>query len=439
MYSISLIGILLAIFEFGIAILSTKVISSKTGGRKDYIKYAFGLRLMSFLLVLLVLVSFYSLTSLLEYQIIVYTLLIYGFSNSLTIFFRAVFRGFEVMKYEGISIIFDRLLVIMLCGGVLLVSPSLILFVSAYSLAFLLSMSFTFYLFKRQVNDPFPSFDFGKIKNYVLKPGSVFAVMNILLIVRSKLPSLLIEYLTDSNIQVGFYNSGYRLLESYLLIPLIFITPLYPIFVRINKRKAILSKLISNTTRLILVIASFIVIPFFFFREELTLLLYGSEFLGASDTIGLIIFSTITMSLTVVFGSLVSASDKQKLANKIISIEVLIGIFLFSIGIKNFESEGAAIATLITEFLMASILIFVSRKLIDLKQIITLLSRFLLALVISSSIIYTFLDFIKTGNFFTNVSVSLLVLLITYLLTGFLSKKDFYKLFRLIPKLRGSK
>lgn len=431
MYSISLIGLILAIFEFGIAILSTKEISSKQNHVPVFIQHAFGLRLISYLIAIITLLVLYKYTSLLKHQLIVFTLVIYGVSNSLTIFFRSVFRGFEVMKLEGISIVVDRLLVISLCTIILLVSPSLNIFIIGYSFAFLLSMCFSFILFYRQVPAALPSFDFDKINNLVLKPGYVFAFMNILLIMRRSLPNLFIENLTNS-VQVGFYNSGFRLLDSYLLIPMIFITPLYPFFVRLYKRTHILSKLVINSTRVILLITSMVVIPIYIFRDEFTIILYGSEFIEASDTIGILMFCMYAMSLTVIFGSIVSASNRQKKANTLMVFEVIVGIIIFIFSIQAFAAKGASIATLFMEIVLVSIFIYVSRDLITLKPLLILIFRFILVIAISIMLIIFIISTIGTDILIINLLISFSILFGINLIAGTLYISDFKKLSKMV-------
>ncbi len=434
-YSISLIGLLLAFFEFGISILSTKVISSKENTREEFIRYAFGLRLISYLVALMLLVFLYQTTSLLKHQLIVYTLFIYGISNSLTIFFRSVFRGYEVMKKEALSIIIDRTIVISLCCTVLFISPSLELFVVTYSIAFFASAAITFFFFKDQVINWLPSFDLKEINLRVIKPGSVFAVMNILLIARTNIPSLILENFSSS-VQVGFFNSGYRLLTSYLLIPTVFVTPIYPIFVRLHNRKKLLSKLINNSSRLILAITSFLVLPFFFLKEEFTLFLYGQEYIDASHTIGILLFCMFAMGLTVIFGSLISASDHQKTANKAIAIEVILGIVIFFIGIKSSAANGAALAALIMECIMALVLIYVSRRLFEIDVLFKLVLKFLLVMAISYTTMLFVLDKLKFEIFLLDAFLATGILLLVHLIVGTISKEDFKRLSRIFYKLK---
>lgn len=433
MYSVSVIGLLLAFFEFGIAILSTKVISAKGKIVTQFIQSAFGLRILSYFAAILTLLLLYKFSDLLKHQLIVFSLLVFGISNSLTVFFRSVFRGYEVMKLEGISIVVDRFLVITICSISLIVSPSLNVFIICYSSAFLLSMIVTFFLFFQHVPNPIPSFNLSSINNLVLKPGYVFAVMNILLIMRKSFPSLLIEGITDS-VQVGYFNSGFRLLESYLLIPAIFITPIYPLFVRLHSKTRILTKLITNSSRLILLITSFLVIPIFFFRDQFTLLLYGSEFIEASNTIGILIISMFAMGLTVIFGSLVSASDRQKAANKIIIFEVLLGIIIFSVSINSLAAEGAAIATVIMEILMAGLLIFVSKDMIHVSTILKLILKFILVSVLAYSLLYFIYFYFGYGTLFLDLFIGIGVVALSNRLIGTISNKDIIKLLSFFKK-----
>jgi O-antigen/teichoic acid export membrane protein len=411
MYAVSLIGLVLSFFEFGIAIHTTKTISSRSEDNRQFISQTFGLRIASYVLTVVVFITLYSITTLLEHEIIVYTLLLYGFSNSLTLFYRSVFRGFEKLKYEGLSIIVDRIIVILLCGTVLLIEPELSNFIFAYSVSFFLSMCFTYFLFTKITDNPLPSFDVNYIRHKVIVPGSVFALMNVLLIVRNSIPSIFLETF-QSSIQVGFYNSGYRLIESYLLLPSIFVVPIYPYLVRIFARKKVLNKILNNTTRIIFQLTTLIVVPIILFQNEFTILLYGSEYSEASSTVAFLIGGLYFMSLTVIYGSLVTASNKQPIANKFIIIEVVISILIYYWVCTHFSSQGVAMTKLIFEFLMALLLIYTAKNLVDFKLFFSTLIKFFSLVVLTIVSFYLLNSLSVTFHLGVQIAFIYLVLII---------------------------
>lgn len=439
MYAVSLIGLLLAVFEFGIVILSTKKISEAPEKSHSFIQSAFALRLISYLITLLTLYLAFTFTNWIKYQVIVFTLLIYGFSNSLTLFYRSVFRGMEKLKYEGISIIIDRMLVIVISGTTLLLfGDDLSAFIWSYSVAFFLSMCVSYVLFTRLTGVSLPVADMKHILTTVVRPGSVFAIMNIMLILRTTIPTLFLETFQSSE-QAGFYNSGYRLLESYLILPQIFVTPIYPYLVRLFRRRIILNRLLLNTTRIIFQLTTFLVIPILLFRNEFTLFLYGPDYIEASQTIAILVGGLYFIAGTVIFGSLVSATDLQPLANRFIFIEVLLSIVIYYIITNNYGATGVAWAKLCFDFLMTSLLFYSARGLLRTSAFLALFLRFTAIILTTYALFYILTVVIGIQSFWILLPfVSLLSVILSFAF-GTIRREDLLVAISFVRRLKPTR
>jgi hypothetical protein len=97
--------------------------------------------------------------------------------------FRAVFRAFEVLKYEAISVLVEKIGVTLICGAVLLVSRESGPFLTAYALAYGVGVVFTLVLLVRRLGLPAWRIDTRFLWGEVLRPALPFALMNVFIMV----------------------------------------------------------------------------------------------------------------------------------------------------------------------------------------------------------------------------------------------------------------
>lgn len=375
-FATAIVSFINIFFEGGINIHTVRSVSSTNENySRDFylnllVKVAGGI-LTGIITILFLVFTHYS-------EVVVYLTLIaivFIIFNALLVHLRTYFRAFEVMKYEAYSIAFEKTALIVLCGSILLIHKNVILFTVFYALTYFLSFLYTIILLFRVVGRPKEHLHFGGLIRDILSPASPFAFMNILLITRSQAGTLLLKFITHKDDWVGYYNAAYRLLNSFLIMPGIIATPLFPVIVRLQNRVSTVRKLLNGAYRYILAISALVAFPIFLMHKSLTVLLLGVTFEKAALAVGIIALNMLPVGLTYLIGNLVAATERQKLVNKLLIFETLTTILIYTVLITYYGYIGAAIASLTGDLIYLSINIWATRDYIKKSGLFSLAVR----------------------------------------------------------------
>ena len=319
--------------------------------------------------------------------------------------FRAFFRAYEKFKYESISIIIEKFSA-MLFAFIGLMVNGLFGFLIGLVIGNLLSLSYCVYFLFKQIPVLVFKPTFISIPK-LLKDALPFAAAEIFITIYFRLSSVMIMFITDSEVYVGLFNSSYRLIEMYIALPTLLVAPLYPFISRSfvdNKTEcmAIANKIIQ----ILLIISLPIVIVVFIDPIRINNFLFTSQYSEAYLGLKTVIFTIIPLSLNVVFGTILAAIGKQKNAAIAIGIATVINLITNYFLIQKFNYIGACYTIVLTESLVTILYYINIRKYFGhftLKQfnlklgcvLIIFSSTYYLSMYYSISILITLLIFIS--------------------------------------------
>jgi O-antigen/teichoic acid export membrane protein len=189
----------------------------------------------------------------------------------------------------------------------------------------------------------------------VLKQSLPYALLILLMMMYTRIDAVMIERLmVNGDEAAGIYAQGFRYLDAVNMFAMLFAGILLPIFARLLRQKESVNEITSLAFRLLFGMSVLIGITCFFFQKELIELRYENTVPDASVSFGLLILSFIPISMTYVFGALLTANGSLSQLNKLAMIGVGINILLNYFWIQSYGIVGAAFATLITQLLSAS-------------------------------------------------------------------------------------
>lgn len=354
MYAISYVSVIAVLFEGGIDILTVRDLSAKTVQFQEFFAHSSFLKVISAILVAIVACSslLFGATNAEAMSLIAIATIYCGF-NALMVHCRFVFRAFEVMQYEARSIVIEKVLILLLCGGVLYFGGKTKLFLGAFSGAYVITFLATFYMLARNIGLPRWSINWQYLWKRIIKPAAPYALMSFFMVVYFRSATLMLRWITGNEAQVGFYNAGYRIVESFLLFPAVIVGPMYPSFSRRRTEKQYVGSLLYQASRVLLVISISMAVPIALMREAVTGIFYGPEYAAASAPVGILVIAVIPLGMSWVFGSLVAASGRQSWMNVVILFVTLANIVGHYMLIPRWGLQGASWVTLGTEFAIA--------------------------------------------------------------------------------------
>ena len=167
---------------------------------------------------------------------------------------------------------------------------------------------------------------------------------------------MLDQLLPDGNFHVGVYAAAYRLLDASNMIGYLFASLLLPMFSRMIKTKAPVSDLLESSFRLLIfgsiVLASTICV----FRQPIVERMYDHATPYWGDVLGILIWSFVPVSITYIFGALLTANENIQKMNRIFAFGIGLNVVLNLVLIHRFQAVGTALSTLITQTVVTSFL-----------------------------------------------------------------------------------
>jgi O-antigen/teichoic acid export membrane protein len=154
--------------------------------------------------------------------------------------------------------------------------------------------------------------------------------------------------------EAGVYAQGFRLLDALFMFGMIFANLLLPIFARMLKERSSDLEALLNQSRNLLV-GGAILIGFICHANanEILSLIYENNVAESVPSFQLLMWCFIAMSISLIYGTLLTAGGNLKFLNQISLVGVLANIGVNFYLIPIYGATGAALATILTQSLTA--------------------------------------------------------------------------------------
>lgn len=163
---------------------------------------------------------------------------------------------------------------------------------------------------------------------------------------------------------VGVYNVAVTLSGLFLIIPMLFMQLLFPLLAKeLGKNKKSLAKEISKqVTKWILMLNIPILIMVLLFPGVIINILFGEQYLGASNSLRIISIGIFFLQLSAVSRDLVNTSGKSKLILFDYIFASLLNTALNLFLVPFYGIEGAAFSTMLAYLCLASLYFIQAKK-----------------------------------------------------------------------------
>ena len=156
--------------------------------------------------------------------------------------------------------------------------------------------------------------------------------------------------LPDGAYEAGVYASAYRLLDASNMFAFLFAGLLLPMFSKIIKEKTGVGALLGFSFHMIWAGAITLVVATFFYSQDIMIFLYSDATFYWGTVLKYLMISFIALSGIQVYGTLLTANGSLMKMNAIFVVGLILNVVLNYILIQLYKAEGAAIATVITQF-----------------------------------------------------------------------------------------
>ncbi len=306
------------------------------------------------------------------------------FLVSFILYLRSNLAGLHLFKTDSLVSVMDRSIMIVICivllwgnvtGGVFKIEW----FVYAQFAGYFITAIITFFLVTAKA-------EFLKLRwNYsffkmILKQSFPYAILVLLMTFYNRIDTVMLERMLPDEIgavQSGIYAQAYRLLDSANMIAFLFAGLLLPIFARMIKLKQRVEDMVKLSASLLLAPALIVAIGSYFYSNDLMNLMYVKNIENSAVVFGILMSCFVAVSTTYIFGTLLTANGNLKQLNFMALIGMIINLSLNLILIPKYHAIGAAISSLITQFVTAFFQVFIAVKVFKMKTDYSFVIKFL--------------------------------------------------------------
>lgn len=421
----TLATIFIVFADFGFDILLTNDIASDRANAKHYFQKYFTLKIIFTSLAMVGMWIFALINSLNSQTVIlVFIFSLYMVFTALTNFIFAFFKGFEKLSYETrISLIVN---------GSLLISVSILIFFQTeilyIAIVFLLTRIIGFWFgFKysshvlKNISFKLILPKFGEDRNKIL----IYGFHLIFSYLFFQLDTILLAIL-KGDYEIGIYQSVFKVIMIFLVIPEIFINTLLPVLSRLNSVNPNQWSIVAHLMNKILVSTVIPISIFLFvFAERIIDLIYGlTNYADAVIVLRIFAFILLVRFNLETFALMLTTSNKQKIRMYVVILASILNLTLNSFLIPMYGVSGAAVVSLITNLFVGTIYIYINRKFFIQWMVNT---KVILLLIISLIAAFILWQFDSEIIFYSSPIMGIIYLIVIYLY--FFNDSDRYLLF----------
>lgn len=356
---------------------------------------------------------------------------------SFVLYVRSNISALLLFKTDSILSVLDRVLMILICSFLLWSgifprsSFNIYWFVYSQTISYVITLIVAIYIVLKHTGKLTIKFNFPFIL-MIIKKSLPYALLVLLMSFYNKLEPVLIERILPkdiSAIQAGIYARAYRLFDAGNNISYLFSVILLPLFAAVIKKGEDLQSLVKQSFALILTMTCIIAVVCVFYSHNLMELLYTIQenesietynirISESSTILQILMGSFVSISITYIFGTLLTANGNLKQLNIVAAIGVVINLTLNFIFIPIFEAKGAAFTSLCVQFATCVIQLIIAKKAFNLKFGISFwisILSFISLLVISTSLLKS-LNIYWIYSFLISLASGLIIAFITKML-----------------------
>ena len=286
-------------------------------------------------------------------------LLINQFLSGFILYLRSNISGLLMFKTDSVLSVIDRVIMIVFCslllwGNVTSKPFEIMWFIYIQTFAYAITVLLALSIVLRKSSFQRPFIDMAFFKS-IFKQSFPFALLHFFTSFHNRIDTVLMERILPIESgaqQAGIYASAFRLLDAGIIIAYLMSVICMPLFSNMIANKQKVNEIVKTSFILLFIYGSIIAVGSFFYSDELMNLLYVNHVSDSSAVYKILMLSILPITLTYVFGSLLTANGNLKELNVIAVIAVCMNLVLNVIFIPKYGAIGSAYVSLITQFLI---------------------------------------------------------------------------------------
>jgi O-antigen/teichoic acid export membrane protein len=367
-----------------------------------------------------------------RYLKLLFVLCFNAFLISMVLYLRSNLLALHLFRIDSVISVLDRLIMIVLMllmfAGWLPLEVNIMHFVYAQTTGFGITALIALYFVMKHTGRIRIDWDW-QFNLLIIKKSFPFAVLVLLMTFYNRLDGVMIEKLLpgiEGKIHSGLYAKAFRLLDAANMIAYLFSVQLLPVFSRMIKENQPVNTIVRTSVKLLITPAMMVSASSVFYAEEFCRLLYKGDTEGY-QILAVLMCCFTAISCTYIFGTLLTANGNLFYLNVMAFGGILLNFGLNLYLIPKWQSLGAAVSSLITQFSTAAFQVIMSFRIF----------RF----PVNKSLLFSFMSFITgmilclilTRNLFSIWILNFGIFVFLSVILAFATRLlDFKKVFKLL-------
>jgi len=302
--------------------------------------------------------------------------------------YRITLQAHEVMHYEAIVMVFEKIALFIGIGWALYTGHGLFSVFLIFLIVSVLNTMTYFFIVTKKFSLLKPQWKWDEWR-VILRGAFPFWLTTLFTMIYFKIDTLMLSWMTSFEV-VGWYNAAYKLLDGFMFLPVVFLAAIFPTMSRLFKEnKDHLLFLFSKALKILLILSIPLAVGVSLLANRFILFIYPQEFSQAGPVLQILIWSVSFMFINYLLGYTLNAVNLQKQFTITTTISVIVNIMLNFYLIPKYSLIGASYATVVTQILSFILLFFyVSRAGFSLSFFRLAARPILAAIVMGVFIIY---------------------------------------------------
>ncbi len=329
--------------------------------------------------------------------------------------FNAGFQAFEKMEYSLYSNLVSSILYFVLGLGFVLHGYGVMGLIAARLISNFGLLIINIALSSKYITKIGIEADLLFWKKLILD-GMPFALLGVFVTIYGYTDILMLSIMKSTEV-VGWYSAPYQLVMALSMIPIAYTAAVFPVFSKLSASyRDTMRYAYEKSFKHLFIIAFPIGVGTTILADRIIYTIYGSGFTNSIVVMKILIWTVIFNFMTMLFGTILNSSNKERVATFCIGISTFFNVGLNFLLIPGLSLVGASIASVVSGGVSLILLFYyVSKYLYKLKIFDIIMKVIFASIVMALSIIYINLD-----NLFLSVIEGAVVYFIClYIIKGF--------------------
>lgn len=288
------------------------------------------------------------------------------------LFLRSNISGLQLFKTDGVLSVLDRSIMIIICsvllwGNVVRREFQVEWLAYAQTVAYLITLIITAIIVIQKTSVLHWKPEWVELKD-ILRQSMPYALIILFMSIYYRVDAVMLErMLPNGDYHAGIYAQGYRILDALNMVGYLFVGILFPLFSKLLAQNGYYKNILRISTRLLLSFAVIMAASSFLWGDRIMDLLYTQTDQSSGSTFSILILCFIPVSFVNIYGTLLTANGNLRDYNIIAFIGILINVGLNLWFIPQFEAFGSALASLLTNIIVAALIFIALVRRLDLE------------------------------------------------------------------------